>query len=358
VPGEGQAPGGSAGASELTQAYRLFTLALAGSAELPAMNQLRERASLPVAAKWRLAAAYQLAGQPEAARALATRGPVTIAPYRELAGTYGSDLRDRAMVLEAVVLLDLAEHVGPLVKGLSESLSKSQWLSTQETGYALLALSKAVAGTKGGSETRFSFAWGGGAPTAVTSGAPVVERRLDMGRATAPKLVVRNTGDAVLYPRLILSGLPPVGRETEAASGLSLEVQYLTPDDKPLDPSRLAQGTDFKAVVKVTNTGARGGYRNVALSHVVASGWEIRNDRLDPSRQRAASAFDHQDVRDDRVYTYFDLEAGETKTVEVGLHAAYLGRYYRPMVTVEAMYDATLAARVKGQWVEVFEPGR
>jgi uncharacterized protein YfaS (alpha-2-macroglobulin family) len=53
VAGEGQA--------ELTQAYRLFTLALAGAAELPAMNQLRERASLPVAAKWRLAAAYQLA---------------------------------------------------------------------------------------------------------------------------------------------------------------------------------------------------------------------------------------------------------------------------------------------------------
>jgi len=28
------------------------------------------------------------------------------------------------------------------------------------------------------------------------------------------------------------------------------------------------------------------------------------------------------------------------------------------MVTVEAMYDATLNARVKGQWVEVAEPGK
>jgi uncharacterized protein YfaS (alpha-2-macroglobulin family) len=111
VPGEGQA--------ELTQAYRLFTLALAGTAELPAMNQLRERESLPVAARWRLAAAYQLAGQPEAARALASGGPPTIRPYRELGFTYGSDLRDRAMVLEAVVLLGLAEHVGPLAKSVT-----------------------------------------------------------------------------------------------------------------------------------------------------------------------------------------------------------------------------------------------
>jgi uncharacterized protein YfaS (alpha-2-macroglobulin family) len=349
VPGEGQA--------ELTQAYRLFTLALAGAPELAAMNQLRERASLPVTAKWRLAAAYQLAGQPEAARALATQGPVTIQPYRELSFTYGSDLRDRAMVLEAVVLLNLAEHVGPLAKSLSESLSKNTWLSTQETAYALLALSKAVTDPTGEAKTAFSFEWGGGGATAVTSASPIVERRLDVGTA-APKLVVRNTGTTTLYPRLVLSGLPAVGRESPAANGMALDVQYLTPDDKPLDPSRLAQGTDFKAVVKVTNTGARGDYREVALSHVVASGWEIRNDRLDPSRARATSPFKHQDVRDDRVYTYFDLKAGETKTVEITLNASYLGRFYLPMVTVEAMYDATLNARAKGQWVEVFEPGR
>ena len=281
VPGEGQA--------ELTQAYRLFTLALVGAAELPAMNQLRERPSLPVAAKWRLAAAYQLAGQPEAARGLATGGPPSIEPYRELGFTYGSDLRDRAMVLEAVVLLGLAEHVGPLAKSVSESLSKKEWLSTHETAYALLALSKAVTDPTGDSRTAFSFEWNGAAATAVTSASPVVERRLEVGASAAAKLVVRNTGTTTLYPRLILSGLPPVGRETSASNGLVLDVQYLTPDDKPLDPSRLEQGTDLKLRVKVTNSGVRGDYQQLALSHVVASGWEIRNDRLDPSRARAAS---------------------------------------------------------------------
>ena len=260
------------GQAELTQAYRLFTLALAGAAELPAMNQLRERASLPVAAKWRLAAAYQLAGQPEAARALATGGPPQIQPYRELGYTYGSDVRDRAMVLEAVVLLGLAEHVGPLAKSLSESLSKKEWLSTQETAYALLALSKAVGDPMGDAQTAFSFEWNGGAATAVTSASPVVERVLEVGKAASPKLALRNTGTATLYPRLILSGLPPVGRETAASSGLALDVAYLTPDDKPLDPARLEQGTDFKVRVKVTNSGVRGDYQEVALSHVVASG--------------------------------------------------------------------------------------
>ena len=210
---------------------------------------------------------------------------MTIAPYRELGGTYGSDLRDRAMVLEAVVLLGMAEHVGPLAKSLSESLSKNAWLSTQETAYALLALSKAVTDPKGEAKSAFSFEWSGGAATAVTSASPIVERRLEVGKAAAPRLVVRNTGTTVLYPRLILSGLPPVGRETGGLERLLARGAVPTPDGKPLDPSRLAQGTDFKAVVKVTNTGVRGDYREVALSHVVASGWEIRNDRLDPSRR-------------------------------------------------------------------------
>src|SRR5262249_34998928 len=75
--------------ADLVQSYRLYTLALSGAPELPAMNQLRERGELPVTAKWTLAATYKLAGQPEAARAVAAKTGVTVKPYRELAFTYG-----------------------------------------------------------------------------------------------------------------------------------------------------------------------------------------------------------------------------------------------------------------------------
>ena len=108
--------------------------------------------------------------------AAVTCGPPSVQPYRELGGTFGSDLRDKAMVLEAVVLLGLSEHVGPLAKSLSESLSKNEWLSTHETAYALLALSKAVNDPKGDAITAFSFEWNGAASTAVSAAAPLVER--------------------------------------------------------------------------------------------------------------------------------------------------------------------------------------
>ena len=64
-------------------------------------------------------------------------------------------------------------------------------------------------------------------------------------------------------------------------------------------------------------------------------------------------AIDYQDIRDDRVYTYFDLKRGEEKTFKIQMNASFLGRYYLPGIHVEAMYDATKNARSKGKWVDV-----
>jgi hypothetical protein len=51
--------------SSLIQAYRLYTLALAGKPELAAMNRLRESKYISNDAKWRLSAAYALIGRRE-----------------------------------------------------------------------------------------------------------------------------------------------------------------------------------------------------------------------------------------------------------------------------------------------------
>ncbi len=49
------------------QAYRLFTLALAGQPDKGAMNRLREAANMPALARWLLAASFATTGRPEAA---------------------------------------------------------------------------------------------------------------------------------------------------------------------------------------------------------------------------------------------------------------------------------------------------
>jgi uncharacterized protein YfaS (alpha-2-macroglobulin family) len=61
----------------------------------------------------------------------------------------------------------------------------------------------------------------------------------------------------------------------------------------------------------------------------------------------------YQDIRDDRVYTYFDIDANQTLTYYVQLNASYLGRFFLPGTFAEAMYDNSITAGVNGKWVEV-----
>jgi uncharacterized protein YfaS (alpha-2-macroglobulin family) len=90
---------------DLTQAYRLYTLAKAKKAELGAMNRLRERSDLSLPARWRLACAYQLAGQTSVAKQLIKGQGVIVPEYVVLSYTYGSNLRDEAMILETLALM-------------------------------------------------------------------------------------------------------------------------------------------------------------------------------------------------------------------------------------------------------------
>jgi alpha-2-macroglobulin len=61
----------------------------------------------------------------------------------------------------------------------------------------------------------------------------------------------------------------------------------------------------------------------------------------------------YQDIRDDRVYTYFNINENQTLTYYIQLNAAYLGRYFLPGTYCSAMYDNSINAGVNGKWVEV-----
>ena len=127
---------------DLSQAYRLYTLALAKSAELGAMNRLKEFKYLSDEAKWRLAAAYKLAGQDNTALDLIS-GLSWSFPVRTYWGyTYGSDLRDQAMVLETLTLMGKREKAASLLTTVASKLSEDNWYSTQTTAYSLIAIAK------------------------------------------------------------------------------------------------------------------------------------------------------------------------------------------------------------------------
>ena len=104
----------------------------------------------------------------------------------------------------------------------------------------------------------------------------------------------------------------------------------------------LQQGQDYTLNVTVTNPGTAA-IKNVALSTLLPSGMEIGTASTDKP-----AGITYQDVRDDRVLSYFDLAAGETKTVSVKLNAAFLGEFYFPAISGEAMYQPAVRARTAG----------
>ena len=343
--------------AKLAQAYRLYTLALAGSPDLGAMNRLREARRLGMAARWRLAAAYVMAGKPEAAAGIVASGAWDVPEYREFSGTFGSHVRDKAMILETLYLMGRMEDAVALVREISSELSSSSWLSTQTTAFALLVLGK-IAGDMdfgGDGEMQFSYSWGSDESRQVTGRKPITRIELATGDSTGGTITVDNAGSRMLYARLIMTGQPEPGWERTASKGLEIGVEYTTLKGNPIDVTRLEQGTDFLASVTLKNRSYKT-VKEIALSQLFPSGWEIRNTRLSGDVRREAK-YNYRDVRDDRVYTYFNIQTFVPKTFIIQLTAAYRGRYYLPMVSAEAMYDATVNGRIAGQWVQVVAQG-
>ena len=95
--------------------------------------------------------------------------------------------------------------------------------------------------------------------------------------------------------------------------------------------------------------------KDVALSSIFPSGWEIVNTRFTDFGDFADNNVTHEDIRDDRTNFYFNLKAFESKTVRVLLNASYLGNYYLPGVQCETMYNDDYFVRTKGQWVKVIK---
>ena len=340
--------------NDLMQAYRLYTLALAKAPELGAMNKLLEKRDLSVAARWRLAAAYELTGKKEVALQLVNNAPATVSPYRELSYSYGSDLRDKAMIVEALCLMDMKTKAAPLVKEISAALCNEEWYSTQTVSYALLAITRFTQ-HGAGSGIQASLQLNDGHPELLESKKQVLTHAIDVQPGKKGVIQVTNNGKGILYARLVITGIPLSGDTTAAANNLKMTVAWKSMKGEPIRPDRLEQGASFMAEVTVTNPGLRGTYQQLALSQVFPSGWEIINARSSDLAlsNTTASVFTYQDVRDDRVYTFFDLNPAETKTFRVMLMAAYQGSFYLPTASCEAMYDNTISARVPGRWIEV-----
>ena len=342
--------------SELQQAFRLYTLALAGAPEYGAMNRMKEQPGLSIQAKWRLAAAYALTGKMKPAGELVYNAETTVIPYSSMNLIYGSSDRDEAMILETLILMKRDRDALQQAKKVSQNLAQENWFSTQSTAFALMAMGRLAEQLSGTLD--FTWNWNGKQQPAVKSAKAVFEKEI----ATSPKsgtVSVKNKGkgalsvDLITRTQLLNDTLPAI------ADNIRLDVKYTDMAGSPISVEDIRQGTDFMSAVTLSNISGTSDYSNLALTHIIPSGWEIYNERMivpeasssnsneANTPESSADKYTYKDIRDDRVLTYFDLRRGESKTFTVRLQATYAGNFILPAIQCEAMYDAAVQARTK-----------
>jgi uncharacterized protein YfaS (alpha-2-macroglobulin family) len=357
---------------EMVLSYRLYTLALADKAELPAMNRLREtfkntvnssQQNYRMPARWLLAMAYQHVGLKDAAQDVLGAVSTTVPTYQDAGYTYGSDMRDRGLLLATLVNLNAEKELTwQVAEQVANDLSSDSWHSTQSIAWALLAMSEFSAANTGSNGIKFAYQQKG-EKNWVTQASNNAFYRTTIND---PRVSVRNDHDKPIRVLVSNRGIPANLHEAPSHDGLTMDVNFLTLDNKPLSVEQLPQGQDFVAEVTISGEFDKlltSNIENIALTAVVPSGWQIRNERLEGAQM--PKGIDYLDIRDDRVLAYFSLwrdyywnyryqDRNQTSvTLRIILNASYAGKFYLPGWQANAMYNEKIHAKSQGYWVEV-----
>lgn len=347
--------------------YRLYILAIAGEPVLSSMNYMKQsyKNDMENTEKWLLAASYAIIGEKDAAIEIAKLAPLTAKEYKELGGNYGSTFRDKAMMLEAnyyVDTIDNSVNRNELLNYIGNNLETDNWYSTQETAYALLALSRYAPNNKNKEEISGTITEPNGNKINFTTANEVYSYE-----TTADNGEVKIESISELYVKTEWEGIPKNNMEEERTSpSISIKVKWFDDNGKEINPENLEKGKSFWAVYTISKDNYSK-IEEVALVQTLPSGWEIENTRLSgegyPNWMRYGNSNmgseKYLDIRDDKIMWFFDMNPYYSDyNFAVKLNAVSVGEYYMPGATVEAMYNHDISASKKGFNVKVIKDNR
>ena len=329
--------------SDLNQAFRLYSLAIAGSAQTAAMNRLRESKRLSQNAAYCLAASYAEAGRKDVAVKLIERANRT-----EPTGSddmFFSEIRNNAIALEAYTLCDMRPEALAIARKIASTCSATNYV-TQDIAFATIAMNH-LSNLMGDGVNSVKIIQPSKAPMSITGFKGTKNITLD---CKGGKVSVENlNGKGSVELSLLTSYRPaPENLISPNAKGMNITVSYADQSGKPITVDNLKQDTEFYAVIKVVNLSED--VENMALTYAIPSGWEIWNDRLYGT---ADSGYDNYDIRDDSANLYFGLKKGGFKNIKIRLRAVYPGNYILPPTLCEDMYNPGCRAMTSNRRVTV-----
>ncbi|NIM15392.1 MAG: hypothetical protein GTO45_25725 [Candidatus Aminicenantes bacterium] len=353
----------------LERTYRLYILALAGEPQVGPMNLLKENhlSRMPNAAKWMLAAAYYLSGRKETAKRILIDAETTVKSYSNYGRTYGSRLRDQAIILEVAVLTEDWNRADVLYEYILNQISSKSWYSTQTLGYSLLAVGKYIRVNALDERQEKPLMSG----YIKLPGKQQIPFETDKIKLTFPVeqgfgqngkvYISKNSAIKRVIVVVEWDGVPLYPDIKDKSKNLGLTVEWLNEMGERIDTTDIKQGTAFWGHFNVyMNIYRSGRLDELALVQVLPAGWEIENIRLlkqDMPRWMKRWKLNNEeylDIRDDRIMWFFDFpNSNTTYDFVVKLNAVTVGEFTLPPTLFEAMYDNKYKAVRVGKKVTV-----
>ena len=325
--------------------YPLYLLSLSDNHQLGAMNEIYENhlKGLSVTNRWLLAASYAMAGFDDIA--LKISNGLSLMPNESqdyYSRSYGSSLRNKAIILQAHKIVT-GNIDADLFNEIKSELEGNEWLSTQESAYALLVMASIKDETKIGE----------------IKGEIVLNNKTQKFSETKIRLeFALNSGSGVvkspnaLFVNYSWEGITADSSNDNIAKKMQLSREFVVFDEngveQVIDARELKSGDSFYIKILLTPHGRNyTNMDNIALTQNLPSGWEIENTRLNNDAlpnavARANNGVDYTDIRDDKIMWFFSVD--ESRVVYVKINAVTPGKYTLPSAFAEAMYDGSYKA--------------
>ena len=338
-------------------AYRLYLLAKAGSPNKSAMNVF----SMDLKSKnpmvyWFMAGAYKYAGfNTKAIDFVKEAESAMLQNYSQYVSYYyGSDCRNKAFIVEILTQFpELKSKLNSYYDNMVSTFNDPKWKSTQDMGACFAAIS-AYASVNKMTVSDITYTISKGNKTETFSHRSNISKSYKLKSTDIKnKMVIKNTGN---NPVNIIINQRYISKEMNkpsASSNLEMNVSYTGMTKSPEGQYRVKAGQSVDVSIKIKNTQSLP-VKDLALNLKVPSGFELINPRVyDNMNDADKEKYQYQDFNDDRVYTFFNLDPGASKSFTFRTKAAFTGNFYIPPVICENMYDSKIFARSSSERVEI-----
>jgi uncharacterized protein YfaS (alpha-2-macroglobulin family) len=275
-----------------------------------------------------------------------------------------SDVRATAMTLAALLEVNPSSAlIDPLVAGLKAERDKTgSWRSTQENLWSLVALAEyGRKGTKG--DTTLTIVVGGKqvAKKKIT-GSEIFSTKLPLGASDDVEIKVDKTAHVSAHiSEVRVDGGKPISNgftitrtyatlqgtaATSFKAGDLLTVTLAIKADK--DSKWIAVVDPLPAGLEVVNAKLAAGGTNMQQPQQQPDDWASRRQRWMNS-----IAWDHEEIRDDRVLWFADNLSSGSYEMTYQARATIDGTFTAMPATIEAMYAPDQRARTEKQIVTV-----